>query len=83
MNMTRILIPLTEGVLQRRDADGSTTDYILTVGKPLFLPEDTENGFHTDENLGNKPIEVMVVQFTQTPISVEKLSAADLKEVMN
>ncbi len=79
----RILIPLTEGVLQRRDADGRTTDYVLNRGKPLYLPEDTQNGFHTDENLGKAPIEVMVIQFTQAPVRVDELTAADLKKVLS
>jgi hypothetical protein len=78
----RILLPLTEGILQRRDADGSVTDYILEIGKPLLLPEDTEEGFHTDENLGKTPIEVIVLQFTQTPVKAEKLTAEDLSSVM-
>ncbi len=79
----RILLPLSEGVLQRRDANGATTDYLLEVGKPILLPEDTEEGFHTDENLGKQPIEVIVLQFTQTPVTAENLTAADLQKVMD
>lgn len=78
----RILLPLTDGILQRRDADGSVTDYVLKIGKPLLLSEDTKDGFHTDENLGKTPIEVIVLQFTQTPVSTENLTAADLSRVM-
>ncbi len=78
----RILLPLTDGVLQRRDADGSVTDYLLEIGKPLLLREDTEEGFHTDENLGSTPIEVIVLQFTQTPVTAEKLTAEDLSSVL-
>jgi hypothetical protein len=79
----RILIPLTKGVLQRRDFDGQTTDYALNIGKPVFLPEDTAAGFHTDENLGKEPIQVIVLQFTKSPVLVEKLTQADVARVMD
>ncbi|MFI4957505.1 MAG: hypothetical protein ACHQAX_09920 [Gammaproteobacteria bacterium] len=79
-NYARTLIPMTEGVLQRRDADGKTTDYVLTPGKPLLLPADTPQGFHTDENFGKKPIEVVVVQFNQSsPVKYSALTEEDIK----
>lgn len=79
----RVLIPLTQGVLQRRDADGSTTDYLLEIGKPLLLPEDTADGFHTDENLGKMPLEIMVLQFTQSQVRAEQLTAQHLQGVVD
>lgn len=83
-NYSRLLIPLTPGTLQRVDADGSTTNYILEVGKPVPLTVDTADGFHTDENLGNKPIEVMVVQFNQAEaVSFSPLEDADLKTAIS
>jgi hypothetical protein len=76
----RTLIPITEGILQRRDADGTTTDYLLTPGKPIPLPADTEKGYHTDENLGKKPIEIIVVQFNKpSPVTYSPLTEEDIK----
>ncbi|MFI4954798.1 MAG: hypothetical protein ACHP9Y_02685 [Gammaproteobacteria bacterium] len=79
-NYARFLIPLTTGTLQRKDANGKETLYSLDIGQALFLPEDDPNGFHTDENLGATPIEVVVVQFNKNPpIKAEKLTDAELK----
>lgn len=78
----RVVIPLTEGVLQRRDNNGDTTDYQLTIGKPIFLPADEPAGYHTDENMGTNPIELIVVQFTQDPVTVNELTPSDLQRVM-
>ncbi|MGA2655298.1 MAG: hypothetical protein ABSF18_04900 [Gammaproteobacteria bacterium] len=78
----RVVIPLTEGVLRRRDSNGEVTDYPLHIGKPLFLPADTPTGFHTDVNTGRQPIEVMVVQFTQEPVTVTELMPGDLQTIL-
>ena len=81
-NYARMLIPLTTGVLTRVEGNGAQTHYDLQPGKPVFLSDDTPEGFHTDENLGSAPIEVVVVQFNKqppviaSPLSVEELNQA-------
>lgn len=78
-NYSRVLVPLTEGTLTRKDLDGTITTYNLVKGKPLFLPADSAEGFHTDENEGQTMIEVNVIQFNYPEkISVQKLTTEDL-----
>lgn len=77
---SRMLIPLTDGTLTRKDADGAITHYVLAKGKPLFLPEDRQDGFHTDENEGDTTIEVNVIQFNHSDkVHAEKLTQQDLE----
>ncbi|MFA6037125.1 MAG: hypothetical protein WC748_03260 [Legionellales bacterium] len=79
----RIIIPLTAGILQRREPNGVTKDYPLTIGQPIFLPEDTIDGYHTDENLSDEPIKVMVLQFKNlTGFTVEELTEKDVQTVL-
>lgn len=82
-NHARFLIPLSDGTLQRVDADGTTTDYSLKKGEAFFLSEDTADGFHTDEAIGENPLEMVVVQFNkEPPLTVEKLTEEELKNAL-
>lgn len=78
----RVIIPLTGGVLRRKESTGETINYDLTVGKPIFLPADLPSTHHTDLNPGKEVIEVIVVQFTQDPVTVKQLNPEDLQKVM-
>jgi quercetin dioxygenase-like cupin family protein len=58
----RVIIALTGGTIQIVDSSGSAETQHWETGKAYWLPAMAPNTMHTDNNIGDKPMEVMVVE---------------------
>jgi len=58
----RVIIALTGGTIQIVDSSGSVETQHWETGKAYWLPAMAPNTLHSDNNAGDKPMEVMVVE---------------------
>lgn len=58
----RVLIAITGGKIKIAEENGNNETHLWEAGKAYWLPANKPGTLHTDENMGNKPIEVMVVE---------------------
>jgi hypothetical protein len=58
----RVLIALTGGSMKILEQGGQSETYDWQTGKAYWLPANAPGTLHQDVNVGDKPIEVMVVE---------------------
>jgi len=58
----RVIIALTDGVMNLVEQNGPTERHVWEAGKAYWLPAMPPGTVHADVNVGDKPIEVMVVE---------------------
>ncbi len=58
----RVVVVLKGGVLKIRNNKGRVHYLKLTTGKTYFLSKDNPHELHTDENIGKKPVKVVVIE---------------------
>jgi len=58
----RVIVALTGGTMQIREETGAIETHVWQTGKAYWLPANAPGTRHQDINLGNKPIEVMVIE---------------------
>ena len=58
----RVIIALQGGTMKIAEQTGSSETQVWETGKAYWLPANAPGTRHTDVNLGDKPIEVMVVE---------------------
>lgn len=58
----RVIIALTGGTMQIVEENGSKETHDWQTGKAYWLPANAPGTRHQDVNIGDKPIEVMVVE---------------------
>jgi quercetin dioxygenase-like cupin family protein len=58
----RVIIALQGGTMKIVEQSGSSEQHVWEKGKAYWLPANAPNTMHADVNVGNKPIEVMVVE---------------------
>lgn len=58
----RVIIALTGGTMQIVEENGATETHDWKTGKAYWLPANAPGTRHQDVNVGDKPIEVMVVE---------------------
>lgn len=59
----RVIIALSGGTMNIVTENGPTESNVWETGKAYWLPANPPNTRHADVNAGDKPIEVMVVEF--------------------
>lgn len=60
----RVVVALTDGLIKITTNTGKSHTLKLKKNKAYYLSKDVPNELHSDENLSNHPIKVMVVEFT-------------------
>jgi hypothetical protein len=60
----RVVVALTDGLLKITTNTGKTHNIKLEKNKAYYLAKDVPNELHSDENLTDHAIKVMVVEFT-------------------
>jgi quercetin dioxygenase-like cupin family protein len=58
----RVIIALQGGTMKIADVSGTSEMHVWETGKAYWLPANPPGTMHTDVNVGDKPIEVMVVE---------------------
>lgn len=58
----RVIIALQGGVMNLVEQNGPTERHVWETGKAYWLPAMPPGAMHADVNVGDKPIEVMVVE---------------------
>jgi quercetin dioxygenase-like cupin family protein len=58
----RVIIALTGGIMKILDDSGQSETHDWQTGKAYWLPANAPGTQHQDVNVGDKPIEVMVVE---------------------
>jgi len=58
----RVIIALQGGTMKIAEVSGASETQVWETGKAYWLPANAPGTMHTDVNVGNKPIEVMVVE---------------------
>lgn len=58
----RVIVALTGGVMNLVEQNGPTERHVWETGKAYWLPAMPPGTMHADVNVGDKPIEVMVVE---------------------
>ncbi len=58
----RVIVALTGGDMKIRYADGGSQDEHWETGKAYWLSSEEGKRRHADQNQGDKPIEVMVIE---------------------
>ena len=58
----RVLVALSSGTLKITEHSGEVRYLKLKKNQAYFVEKDAPNAFHQDENIGNRPIEVMVIE---------------------
>ena len=58
----RVIIPLQGGTMKIAEVSGASDTQIWEAGKAYWLPANPPGTMHSDINVGDKPIEVMVVE---------------------
>jgi beta-alanine degradation protein BauB len=58
----RVIIALKGGTMKIVEEGGASEQQVWETGKAYWLPANTANRMHADVNIGEKPIEVMVVE---------------------
>lgn len=58
----RVIIPLQGGTMKIAEVSGASETQVWETGKAYWLPANPPGTMHSDVNVGDKPIEVMVVE---------------------
>ena len=58
----RVIIALQGGSMKIEDESGTSETHVWETGKAYWLPANPPNTMHRDINVGDRPIEVMVVE---------------------
>jgi len=58
----RVIIALQGGTMKIVDQAGASETQVWETGKAYWLPANPPNTTHSDVNVGDRPIEVMVVE---------------------
>jgi len=58
----RVIIALQGGTIKIEDQSGTSETHVWETGKAYWLPANPPRTMHTDVNVGDHPIEVMVVE---------------------
>jgi len=58
----RVIIALQGGTMKIEDQSGTSETQVWETGKAYWLPANPPNTMHRDVNMGDRPIEVMVVE---------------------
>ena len=58
----RVIIALQGGTMKIEDQSGTSQTHVWETGKAYWLSANPPNTLHRDINLGDRPIEVMVVE---------------------
>jgi quercetin dioxygenase-like cupin family protein len=58
----RVIIALQGGTMKIANVSGTSEVHVWETGKAYWLPANPPGTLHTDVNVGDKPIEVMVVE---------------------
>src|SRR5215467_13028149 len=58
----RVIIALQGGTIKIEDQSGTSETHIWETGKAYWLPANPPSTMHKDVNVGDHPIEVMVVE---------------------
>ena len=58
----RVIIALQGGTMKIEDQSGTSETHVWEKGKAYWLPANPPNTMHRDVNMGDRPIEVMVVE---------------------
>ncbi|HEY6127683.1 MAG TPA: hypothetical protein VIW23_05815 [Candidatus Acidoferrum sp.] len=58
----RVIIAIQGGTMNIVDQSGSSEQHVWETGKAYWLPANAPKTLHADVNVGDKPIEVMVVE---------------------
>lgn len=58
----RVIIALQGGTIKIEDQSGASETHVWDAGKAYWLPANPPNTVHRDINIGDRPIEVMVVE---------------------
>jgi hypothetical protein len=58
----RVIIALRGGTMKIVEQNGSSEKHVWETGKAYWLPANAPNSMHADVNVGDQPIEVMVVE---------------------
>lgn len=58
----RVIVALTGGTMDIVEQSGATETHVWQTGNAYWLPSDPPGTMHQDVNVGDKPIEVMVVE---------------------
>jgi quercetin dioxygenase-like cupin family protein len=58
----RVIIALTGGTIKIAEQTGASEEHVWETGKAYWLPANPPNTMHADINIGEKPVEVMVVE---------------------
>lgn len=61
----RVVVALTEGTLKVVNDKGDTHYLHFKKNKAYFLTKDTPNELHSDENITDHPIKVMVIELKE------------------
>lgn len=60
-NDDRVVVALTDGKLKITNNLGEVKYFTFEKDKAYFFPKDPADHFHTDENISDHPIKVMVI----------------------
>jgi len=58
----RVIVALQGGTMKIAETSGASETHVWETGKAYWLPANAPGTMHTDVNVGDKPIEVMVVE---------------------
>jgi quercetin dioxygenase-like cupin family protein len=58
----RVLVALQGGTMKIAEQSGASENETWETGKAYWLPANAPNTLHSDVNIGDRPIEVMVVE---------------------
>ena len=58
----RVIIPLQGGTMKIAEVSGASETQLWEAGKAYWLPANPPGTMHSDINVGDQPIEVMVVE---------------------
>ena len=58
----RVIIALQGGTMKIEDQSGTSETHVWETGKAYWLPANPTKTMHRDVNIGDRPIEVMVVE---------------------
>jgi quercetin dioxygenase-like cupin family protein len=58
----RVIVALQGGTMKIEDQSGASETHVWEDGKAYWLPANPPNTMHRDVNVGDRPIEVMVVE---------------------
>lgn len=58
----RVVVALTGGTMSFVDSGGAKEEHIWEAGKAYWLPAMPPGAMHSDVNVGDKPLEVMLIE---------------------